>query len=246
MGRGLKIGLGVLVAIVVVIGAIVFFVASSLDSLVTAAVESYGSEITQTRVDLNDAEISTTSGEGSLTGLTVGNPKGFETDSAFRLGNIRIALDLGTITDDPIVIKEIVIAEPQITYELAANGDNIDAIQSNVSDYMDKHKSSGGGDEASGPKLVIENLYVRNGSVRVSAAGLGGRTLTAPLPDLHLTDIGKKKGGAAPGEVVAQVLGAVQQNVTKAVGTLDLGGALGAVEKGTKGVSDKLKKILGD
>lgn len=244
MGRGLKIGLGVLVAVVALLGAIVFFVASSLDTLVTAAVERYGSEMTQTRVDLNDAAISTSSGEGSLSGLTVGNPRGFETHNAVRMGDITIALDLGTITDDLIVIKEIAITEPEITYELAADGDNLSIIRRNVGDYMDKHPSSSDGGE--GPKLVIENLYVRKGSVRVSAAGLSGRTLTAPLPDLHLEDIGQGDGGATPGEAVARVLGAVQENVTKAVGSLGLGGARGTAEDESKGVGDRFKKLPGE
>jgi hypothetical protein len=43
-------------------------------------------------VRLNEAEVSATSGQGALLGLTIGNPKGFKTDSAFRLGEISLTL----------------------------------------------------------------------------------------------------------------------------------------------------------
>ena len=52
------------VVLVIVIGGGVFFLISSLDSLVVAGVEKFGSEITRTQVRLKEAKISITSGEG--------------------------------------------------------------------------------------------------------------------------------------------------------------------------------------
>ncbi len=40
------------------------------------------------------------------------------------------------ITKDTIVIKEIVIESPEVTYELARGGSNIDALQRNISHEM--------------------------------------------------------------------------------------------------------------
>lgn len=57
------IGVGVLV-VVIGIGGYIFF--SSLDSIIKTAVEKYGSEITQTKVTLNEVELSVTSGKGAL------------------------------------------------------------------------------------------------------------------------------------------------------------------------------------
>lgn len=260
MKRWLLIGGGLLV---ILIAVIVFFVLSSLDSVIKAAVEKYGSEITQVDVRLNKAEVSVSSGQGALRGLKVGNPKGFKTESAFRLGEISMKLDVGTVTGDTVVIKEIVISAPQVTYELGPGGNNIAAIRRNVDAYMGprrgkaKDKGTAKGDDKGGKKLVIEHLYIRDGRVNISATMLEGKKLSAPLPDLHLTDIGKRKGGATPGEAVEKVLGAVGQGVGKAVATLNLDKVLGTakagvaaakdtVEKGTKGAGDALKKLFGN
>lgn len=77
------IGAGIVV--VIVIGAV--FLLSNLDSIIKAAVEEVGSEATQAKVSLNEVEIST-EGKGALRGFSVGNPAGFETDSAFKLGEV--------------------------------------------------------------------------------------------------------------------------------------------------------------
>ena len=111
----------VLIAVVVVVlGAVgaLLFVLSSLDDLIQEAVQTYGSEITQAKVSLAEVDIDLTSGRGSLRGLSIGNPAGFDTPSAFELGAISITIDTGTVTDDTIVITEIVIEAPVITYEL--------------------------------------------------------------------------------------------------------------------------------
>lgn len=111
---------------------------SSLGSLIKAGIETYGTEITQAKVTLDSVELDITSGKGALSGLMVGNPKGFKTPSAFKLGRISITIDTASVASDPVIIKEIVITKPDVTYELGPGGNNIDAIQNNVNAYMAK------------------------------------------------------------------------------------------------------------
>ena len=246
MKRGLIIGGGV-VAVAVI--ALVVFVFSSLDSLIKAGVETYGTEITQAKVTLETVELDITSGKGTLAGLVVGNPKGFATPSAFKLGRISITLDTATITSDPVVIKEIVITKPDITYELGPGGSNIDAIQNNVKAYMARF---GGGKTAEkdakdseGPKLIIRNLYIRGGTVNVSAVILKGKKMTVPLPDIHLTDIGGKDKGATPGEVAEKILTAISQGASGAVAGIGIGKTLESLEKILSGATQGLGGDLG-
>ena len=269
MKRWLLIGGGLVGGLVVVIAIVLYFVVSSLDSIIKAAVEKYGSEVTQVDVRLDRAKVSITSGEGALRGLTVGNPSGFETDRAFSLGEISVALDVGTVTQNPVVIKEIVIVAPEVTYELGSGGSNIDVIQRNVKAYggtgkgKSKEKAAPKEDDQEGRKLIIQHLYVRKGKVNVSAAMLKGETMSAALPDIHLKDIGKQKGGADPSEVVEILVRAISQSSVKAVGTLDLNklvgsatesvaGMKGQIEGATAGTVDAksvggaLNKMLGD
>ena len=67
---------------------------------------------------------------------------------------------------------------------------------------------------------------------------LGGQTMSVPLPDIHLKDIGKSKGGATPAEVADQLIDAIGNSATKAVASLNLDklkGAAGQALEGAKG-----------
>jgi hypothetical protein len=249
---------GVLVALVVI--GIVVFLLTGLGAAIKAVVEGVGSKATGTHVTLHSADVSLTSGEGTLKGLVVGNPEGFKTASAIELGQIHVKIDTSTVTSNPIVIKEILIEGPKVTYELSGSGSNIGVIQDNVA------KMGGGTDEkkpAPEPKekepkepkkggetkVVIEDLVVRDGHVAVSATFLGGKELGAPLPEVHLKDIGKDEGGASSSEVAEKILGAITKGATDAVGTLNLaglekaaGGAVDSVLQGAKDIFGGKKK----
>jgi hypothetical protein len=163
MLRWILIGAAALVGIIVIFVIVTW---SNLDSIIEAAVEKYGSDVTRVQVSLDEASIDPVSGEGALSGLTVGNPAGFETDNAFSLGQIKVGLDTSSLTEDTIVIREIVITRPQVTYEYGTDGSNVAAIQSNVDAFM-AQQSGGESAGGEGPKVIVENIYIRGGEVKV-------------------------------------------------------------------------------
>ena len=265
MIKKLLIGLAVLV-VVAAVG--IYFLVSNLDGLIKTALEDYGSQATQTSVKVSSVKLSLTSGEGAISGISIGNPKGYATTQAFGLGTVSMKVDTGSVTKNPVVIKEIVIDRPQITYEMAADGSsNLQAIQKNVNAYAAKMSGGQGQKPAASSKeperkLIIENLYVRNGQIAASHAALQGKKIDTGLPTIHLTNIGKSKGGASPAEVANEVIGAISQQASK-VATVDLnktldslkgslggavGGALGGAGSGSGsggGVGDQLRGLMG-
>ena len=244
-----KMLIGVAIVAVLAIGGVVYF-ASNIDSIIKAAVEKFGSEATKTEVTLSSVDLSLDSGAASLNGFRMGNPAGFKTDKAMSFGKVSIKIDTGSLTSDVIVIKEVVITGPDITYESGDGGSNFDVIQKNVDAYAKSLGAGGGaGDKKSakeegGKKIIIEHLYVRDGKVALNSPLLLGKTVSVPLPDIHLKDIGKKEGGASPGEVVNEVITAVQDAATKSVASLNIKGLVGdvgkAVESQLKGVTDQI------
>ena len=241
MKKILLIGGGVVAVAVVGAIAMFVFVLSSLDGLIQQAIEQYGSEITKAQVTLAGVELDATSGKGVLRGLKIGNPAGFNTPSAFELGAISVTIDTATITSDTVVITEIVIDSPDVTYELGGDGSNIDALQNNVEAYMarfeggDSATADGGGE---GPRLIIEDLYITNGTINVSATFLGGKSLTTPLPDIHLEDIGKEDDGASPGEIAEQIIAAIKDAATGAVSGLGIEELMGSAGELLEGVTE--------
>ena len=253
-----------LVVIIAIAAAALFYVWQNRDRFIRTAIEEAGNRATQVSVTLNKVDTGKVmDGAVALRGLVVGNPAGFKTDSAFKLGEISVKVDPSTVMSDTIVVREVVIAAPQVTYEFAGGGSNIGTIQKNV----EKMAAGGsGGDakssEGGGKKVVIENLYVRDGIVTVSADFLQGKQTGTNLPAIHLKDIGKSSGGATPTEVAEQVIAAITKAATSAVGKLDvgaikdalgkeLGSRVGDVQKTLEqgagsGATDMLKKGTGD
>jgi hypothetical protein len=216
-----------------------------IDWIVKSAVESVGSSATGSEVTLKEVDISLTSGQASMNGLTVGNPQGFATDSAIRLGGIKVVLDTASLTSDTIVVKEVLIDGPEVTYELGTGGSNIGAIQTNVDrfaggDAAKPSEKAPAAEEGGGKKIIIEKLTIQQGRVEVAATFLGNNKLGAPLPSITLTDIGKESGGATPGEIAAKILDAITGGVTDVVGTL----GLDKLAKGAGVVIDEAGKVL--
>jgi hypothetical protein len=182
--------------------------------------------------------------------LVVGNPDGFNTDYAFSLGNISVRIDGSTLTSDTIRIIEVVVDEPSVIYELGNGSSNIATIQRNVEAFVqrvsgptgaggsDGGTSGSGAADEGGTKIIIDDVYVRNGDVGVSAGFLQGKKLSASLPEIHLTDIGKDDGGATPAEVASEILTAINTSVFKAVSGLNVDGLL-------QGVGDLGKGVVG-
>jgi hypothetical protein len=255
-----KIALAFAIVVIAIAGAAYYF-ASNIDSVIKAMVERYGSEATQTSVTLKSVKLSFKEGSGELNSLVVKNPKGFSSNDAISLGDIKIVLDISTLQSNTIVIKDVTILQPAVLYEYAGGGGNLEAIQKNVQSYAAKFSggkttpdksagASGDADKAASQqpekKVIIENLVIRDGKISATHQALQGRTLSAPLPTIQLKDIGKDKGGATPAEVAEKVIGTISAQASrvataelqKQVGNLikdQAGGLLGGATGGAAG-----------
>lgn len=224
-----------LAAVILIVIAGLIYVYVNLDDIVKTTIEQAGKRVTQAEVTVDSVKIEPTQNTASISKLKIGNPSGFDTDYAFSLGNISVQLDGSTLTSDTIRIIRVDVDAPSVIYELGNNSSNIATIQRNVQAFVkgvSGGASSGGtsGDSSSssqsGTKVVIDDVYVRNGDVSISANILKGRKLTSSLPEIHLTDIGKSEGGATPAEVASKILTAINKAVFQSVAKLNVGGLL--------------------
>lgn len=243
MKKFLLVG-GVSLLVLCLVGYIVMQV--FLGSIVKAGVNKFGPRITQTPVVLESATLSPLSGEGTLTGLTVGNPAGWSQGEAFRLGKVHISMEPFSVMKDYIVINELVIEQPEFLYETKIVASNIGDLLKNI------EKSIGAGpttepktDSGQPIKMVIRKLVLRDGKVTL---GFGPTAMTMPMPPINMTDIGTAENGITP----AQVAFAVMRNVTTSIvaattqALTKTGGTSGAAAlEGAKQVGEALKGMFG-
>jgi uncharacterized protein involved in outer membrane biogenesis len=253
-----------IVAVLLVITVAVVFIAfSNIDRIVEAAIERYGSEATQTAVLVEGVEIKLQDGQGSIAGLTVANPPGFSSPHIFSLGQIGTAIDLQSLRRDPIVIDEIVITSPQVTYEIDERG------RSNVQALEEALARGGGGarpeqepaGDSAAPNILIRRLVIEQGRVEARVPRLEDRDLTARLPRIELTELGGRDG-ASPEAIARRVTEVILASAQRAAADLNLDQYVDeAVDKAKEkargeleqkideelgeGVSDKLREQLG-
>lgn len=217
-----------------------------LGSIVKAGVNKFGPSITQTKVELQGAQISPLSGEGTLTGLTVGNPKGWTQSDAFHLGKVHINLEPFSIFKDHIVINEIVIEQPEFTYETKIVASNIGDLLKNIEQSMGAAGATEPKTKEGKPiKMVVKKLVVQNGKITL---GLGPTAMTLPMPPVNLTDLGTAEGGITPAQVAFAVMRSVTTSVVSAStqALTKIGGTSGAAAlEGAKQIGDAVKGLFG-
>lgn len=232
-------------AVVIVLLGALWLLYSSLDFVVKEAIEKYGSQATGTSVRVASVSISLTSGRGTLRGVRIANPPGFSSGDAFAFGEVTLEIDVGTVTDDPVVINLILVDSPEVNYEVSADlKSNIDVIKSNVERFRGGEGGGEGGEgggEGTSKRLRIREFTFQNGMIDVTSQ-IDGQELTIDLPEVRLTDIGGPNG-VPLGEIGKTILQAFGGNVTRSVSRQgierifqdQLGGEAGKVIKGILG-----------
>ncbi|MGH7260860.1 MAG: AsmA family protein [Nitrospiraceae bacterium] len=190
-----------------------------LGTLVQTAIVQIGSRLTKTTVKVEDVHIGLLSGLVQLDEVEIGNPPGFTAPNAVRLNMARIRLDVLSALSDTVIIDEILVEAPDITFEGLPTS-NLSMIQDNVTAAVPAGASKPADSKPAKPaasgskKFLIKKIALTNGRV---AASVGDRRLRLSLPDIHLTDIGKETGGATPEQVVSAVFSAITRSATGAV-----------------------------
>lgn len=222
-----KLLLGLVVLVVVAAGGLAY-VANRADSLVRAAVVRYAPDILGAPVSLGDVRISLRRGRAGLSDLVIGNPPGFASDHAMRLARVDVGLEVGSLFSDEIIIDEIAINGPELTFELGAGGSNFAAISKNAEAAT--ADMTGGNEETTDqdtPRLVIRKLDITDGQVQVIANIGGARGTSVSLPDIHLRNLGRAGAGLTPQEAAKKIVGTLAAAATRAVSSSGISGLVG-------------------
>lgn len=250
----------IIVALVILAVVAVAALFLSLNSIVKNGVTSFGPEVIKAPIQLDGVSISALSGSGEIRGLVIGNPEGFKTPNAVKLGTASLQVKPMSLLGDKIVVQSIKADGAEITFEGSLSGSNLSKIQENVDAYVASLLGPAGKEEKKpatpGKKLQVDELVISNAKINLSMTILGGKSATVPLPDIKLTGLGQGEQGVTPAEVIKVVLKEVMTKTTEAVGGFlsgagkaltdaakNVGGAAADAAKGvTKGIGDLFKK----
>lgn len=248
MKPGRVIGAGVSLLLVIIV-AVMIYIWMSLDAIVAAAIEKYGSQVTRTPVRVSAVSIDLKSGAGAIEQLRVGNPGGFSAKDIFALDGITTRINLDSLSADPIVIEEINISAPHVVYEINNAGkSNLDALEENIAQSTQGGNTTGepAAKDSAGPGIVIRTLVIEGGQIDAEVAALPDKPLSAKLSRIQLNNIGEKQGGATGAQIAEQVIAALIREVGPAVATLGLNKYLGKDVEQIKALGEKLEGQAGE
>jgi len=214
---------GAVIALVLIVGFIA--VAMSLGAIVKKGVERIGPSATRVDVTLKGAEVWLFDGRAQLTGFVVGNPPGCKTADAVSVGRVSVQIKPGSIFKNKVVVESINVKSPVITLEGGLKNNNLATIEKNINEYVGSSPSAPAANSQAAPsspahserKVQVDDLVISGAKLEVNTALSGGKTVTLPIPDIHLTGLGTGPEGVTPVEVGQKALHAVLVEASKAL-----------------------------
>lgn len=246
----------VILFVVVLIGCWVF-----LGSIVTKGVNTVGPTVTKTDVRLGSATVSIVSGSATLKDLFVGNPEGYTTPSAIKADKIAVSLQPMSIFGDKIIVKSVNVEAPDITVEGGITKNNLTKILDNTQGSADQAEAKKNEPESqkkapadkAARKIEVDDFVISGAKVHYNGGVItGNKTLTLPLPEIHLSNLGTGPDGITAADLTKRVMDAIVVQIgpaiTSAAGNVgkeatgllkDVGG------KGTSGLTNVTKGLKG-
>jgi hypothetical protein len=175
------------------------FGAGRLDGAVASAIERHGSALTGTSVDVAGVDLALSAGRADLAGVTVGNPRGYDTDYAVRIGSAAVELDIGSLAGAVPVIEELVLDGALINAEQRAAASNLTDIQQHATGSSSEAPAGEPG------RIVVERFRVRNARVLLTSEHLSTPE-ELPLRDVVVENIGSATGGVTYSEAAEAML----------------------------------------
>lgn len=238
----------VLILVVAALVTVYLTVLLGTGKIAREVISRVGPSLLGCEMTLTDVKVSPLLNSVTVTGLDVGNPKGFSSPNLFKMQEFHIDLSLGSLLSDTIEINEIRIDGMEITYETKFTSTNLGQVLENVNAATATNEPTPAPEKdepvveepvpGSGKKLVIHNLYINDAKVSIAITGAGG--VPVAIPDIHLKELGKEKDGASIAEIIEKTLQAISE------GIVSVGDGFGELGKGLKNLGDDTMKKTKD
>jgi len=247
-----KILIRIVIVLMVLVVAAVIAVSLFLDKAIKKGVETVGPKVTQVAITLDDVKLSILSGSGEIKGLEVGNPEGYKSPQAIKLGSASLAVVPGSLLTDKIVVKHIRVAAPEITIEGTPKNNNLTKILENVQQVTggsstSTNQTSEPAESGTTKKLQVDEFTLTEAKVTYIVAG---QSFQLTVPDIKLTDLGTGPDGITGAELtnlalsklLDEIIPVLTEQASK-LGKQAVDSAMDkAVNKATQGLEGLLKK----
>ena len=223
-----KVIISFVLVVLLIAGVGVFY----FDSIVKNGIEVVGSRLLGTSVTVNSESLSPLNSSGTIRGLSIENPQGFNSDYAIQLDELSVNLNASSVFSDVVEIESVRVVQPQITYETRITNDNIRALIANLSSDSTGEAENGASvaQSEAGKRIIIRRLTLVDPQLNLVAAIV---TAPIPLPDIELNDIGAEDDSTTVADALQLVMSTLSSTILSA--------SLPNLEDLREGVQDRLQ-----
>ena len=207
------------------------------------AIEIAGSNALGVPVTVTGVSISPFTGEGSIRGVNIANPEGFDAPYAIELGGLDLKVNVGSLVSDVIEVNSIVISDAKITYETKLVTDNIRSLLNNLPNDDAAPVIEANPDAAASKQVIIRDLRILNPQINLHTAVASAPVL---LPDIQLQNIGEQNNAVTVAEAARQILAAINRAVISGgIPNMDvlIDGARQQLQEGARKVGDAVEEL---
>ena len=223
-----KVIISFVLVVLLIAGVGVFY----FDSIVKNGIEVVGSRLLGTSVTVNSVSLSPLNSSGTIRGLSIENPQGFNSGYAIQLDELSVNLNASSVFSDVVEIESVRVVQPQITYETRITNDNIRALIANLSSDSTGEAENGASvaQSEAGKRIIIRRLTLVDPQLNLVAAIV---TAPIPLPDIELNDIGAEDDSTTVADALQLVMSTLSSTILSA--------SLPNLEDLREGVQDRLQ-----
>ena len=248
----IKYTLLILVLLIVVALAAAWFY---MEPLVKGAVNKYGTQVVGTEVTLGGFKLNPFSGAVEIKDLKIANPEGYSASHLLSLGGIKVKVDPKSLLSDTIVVENVEIDAPEITYEMPNfSTSNVMQIQQNVAKNTaaEEAKEEKAAEEAQVPaeesnvNVIIHRVLVEGGALTaITPLQKNHTALTLTMPAVEIAGIGSEEQKITLRESIVTIFNKILFNATSVV-TKALGSARDMAKKAATAAVDNAANVAGD
>ncbi len=218
--------------VLLIVGGIVLTL--TINSIAKQGIQIGATSALGVETKLNTASVGLFSGTFGLNGLDVSNPQGYPSKHFVQLGDAKVAVSLGSLTKDTIVVPEFTMDGLDVHLERKSGKSNYEVILENL-DKLSGGKSTPKPTEpkpkGSEKKLIVKALTLKNITIHADMVDAGTPGLadlakvTVPIPEIKLQNVGQTgEGVGGSGVTIGELSGIIVQTIMAAV--VEKGGVL--------------------
>ena len=212
---------GLVLVIVSGTGYYLFQILKPVEQVVETALVNYGSSVLDVEVKVGSVNIDFDRATASIENLFIANPAGFDTEYAINTNEVTLELDIESLLEDRLILRDITIMAPDLIYEYGKSGTNLDKLAENAVAYLSKEP--GKLELAASSSLLVDNIHIINPRLQISHRLLKGKTLKLNLPDIRLHNPADTYRNSSPAEIAQDILSSIKTGTGMAAASLSMG-----------------------